>query len=63
MERSSLAELAREKKAVKQFWQRVAAFPQANLTAAAIVLADVPRFGGESAGLVRWARLTMERAA
>jgi hypothetical protein len=30
-----------------------------NLVAAKIILQDVVRYGGETAGLVRWARLTV----
>lgn len=32
-----------------------------NLHAARLILADPQRYGGEDAGLVRWARMTLER--
>lgn len=34
-----------------------------NLTSAAIILHDVEHFGGDDAGLVRWARRIIARAA
>jgi hypothetical protein len=36
-------------------------YRRANLEAARIIVADVQRYGGESAGLVRWARLFVSR--
>jgi hypothetical protein len=36
---------------------------QENLVAASIILGDVARYGGESAGLVCWARLVVKRAS
>jgi len=40
---------------------RLAAFDEANFEAARLILADVERHGGDDAGLVRWARLVVER--
>jgi hypothetical protein len=37
-------------------------FLERNLEAARVILEDVPKHGGESAGLVAWARLVPERA-
>lgn len=34
-----------------------------NLDSARAILADVERYGGESAGLVQWAQLVLDRAA
>jgi hypothetical protein len=36
-------------------------YAQANLEAARVILADIERYGGESAGLVQWARLIVKR--
>jgi hypothetical protein len=40
----------------------VAQYGAANLEAAAIVLEDRERHGGESAAMVKWARLIVERS-
>ena len=36
-------------------------FAAANTRAAAVILADIERYGGEGAGLVQWARLLIEK--
>jgi len=36
-------------------------YEQGNRSSAELILADVERWGGEEAGLVQWARATMER--
>jgi hypothetical protein len=41
---------------------RTAKHDQTNLDCSAIILANVEKFGGNDAGLVRWARLVHERA-
>jgi hypothetical protein len=39
----------------------LAQFEQQNRQSAEIILADIDRHGGEQSGVVRWARLFMER--
>jgi hypothetical protein len=51
------------KRELSTFWKRVEKFQQGNIEAARIILRDVDRFGGETAGLVRWARRTLARHA
>jgi hypothetical protein len=57
---------ARQEKSTRReistFWERVEKFQQQNIEAARIILRNVDRYGGEGAGLVRWARLTLARA-
>ena len=38
-------------------------YTPANMLAAAVILADVERHGGEDAGLVRWAAMVIARQA
>ncbi len=49
------------RKAISTFWERVARFERENIEAARIILRDVNRYGGESAGLVIWARMVTRR--
>jgi hypothetical protein len=46
---------------VSTFWERVQRFERENIEAARIILRNVGHYGGEGAGLVRWALLTLER--
>jgi hypothetical protein len=52
-----------ERRAVAVFWSSADRHAYTNREAAAIVLSDVHGYGGEGAVLVRWARLTVARAA
>jgi hypothetical protein len=45
------------RQAVVKLWTTVNRQHAANLAAASIILGDVERYGGESAGLVIWARM------
>jgi hypothetical protein len=38
-----------------------AGYDMQNLEAAAVILADITKFGGEGSGAVQWARLVVER--
>jgi hypothetical protein len=49
------------RKEIRNFWSRQAAFQQQNLAAASVILQDIGRYGGETAGLIIWARLTLAR--
>jgi hypothetical protein len=48
---------------ISQFWQRVESYERENVEAARIILSDISRHGGETAGLVIWARLTLAHAS
>jgi hypothetical protein len=54
---------AGERKAVAAFWERAERYREQNLEAAKIILGDIGKYGGESAGLIIWARLTMRYEA
>jgi hypothetical protein len=43
------------------FWSAGHGQCQENLVAAKIILGDITRYGGESAGLVIWARMVIRR--
>jgi hypothetical protein len=45
--------------AVVRYWERVRGFEEGNRRAAKIILANVAKYGGETAGLVIWARMTL----
>ena len=60
---SHLAGLATERMAVKTFWDRASKFGGQNLAAARAILEDPEKHGGEGAGLVVWARLTLRHEA
>jgi hypothetical protein len=47
---------------ISSFWERVERFERENVEAACIVASDPARYGGGTAGLVRWARMTLERS-
>jgi hypothetical protein len=46
---------------VATFWARALRFERENIECALIVLKRVAHYGGETSGLVRWARLTVAR--
>jgi hypothetical protein len=46
---------------ISSFWTRVQRFERENIEASKIILSRAGEFGGEAAGLVRWARLTLRR--
>ena len=48
---------------ISAFWERAARYVRKNYEAAGIILQDADRHGGETAGLVIWARMTLARAA
>jgi hypothetical protein len=48
---------------ISRFWQRAESYERENIEAAQIILRDVDRHGGETAGLVIWARLTLAHAS
>lgn len=52
-----------ERRAVAGFWARAERYSDENRAAAGIILADPEHHGGESAGLVRWARMAMRHEA
>ena len=47
---------------ISQFWERAERYVQQNAEAARIILLDADRCGGETAGLVIWARMALARA-
>jgi hypothetical protein len=50
------------RKEISSFWTRVQKFHQQNLESARIILREVERYGGETAGLVIWARMVVREA-
>lgn len=49
------------KTAGKTTLAKAAEFDRRNLESAKLILADVERYGGETAGLVIWARMAVQR--
>lgn len=55
----STGKLATKKRSIRH--DKLSAYDAQNRLAARLILADPERFGGPEAGLVRWARLVVER--
>jgi hypothetical protein len=59
--RAAIHAASEERQEVRKFWSRAEGYAESNRIAAEIIVADVVKHGGESAGLVQWARRVLQR--
>ena len=57
------ARRAADRKAISAFWDRAEKHRGEQVEAATAIVKDVVRYGGESAAVVAWARLTLRNDA